>query len=192
MDLDQVLNRRRAYRALEDVEITQEMIEELAEAAALAPSCFNHQPWRFVFVHAREKLEKIFTAMARGNEWTQKASLIIAVCSAEDLDCVIKGRSYYLFDTGLATAQLILKATAMGLVAHPIAGYKENVVKELLCIPEEMTVITLVVVGKHTKEGIGHLSAEQQKSEEQRPPRLPREAFAWDNRYSVEKEQREE
>ncbi len=183
MDVKQVIYERRAYRSLESVEITEELIRDLAESAQLTPSCFNNQPWRFVFAHAPEVLKKLHGAMSRGNEWVQAASMIIAVFSREDLDCRIKGRNYYLFDTGMATAFIILRATELGLVAHPIAGYREDQVKEILGIPEDMQVITLVIVGEHS-EAIGPLLSEKQvESEKERPERLSLEEFAYVNGF---------
>jgi nitroreductase len=95
------------------------------------------------------------------------------VYSRKDLDCQLAGRDYYLFDTGMATAFLILRATELGLVAHPIAGYDEAKVKDLLDIPKDMTVITLVNVGRHSAT-VGKLLTEQQaQSEKSRPARKP-------------------
>jgi nitroreductase len=130
MDVKQAILTRRAYRSLEPVEITEELIRDLAESARLTPSCNNNQPWRFVFVHDPEVLKKLHGALSKSNAWVQAASTIIAVFSREDLDCRIRGRNYYLFDTEMATAFIILRATELGLVAHPIAGYDEGAVKE--------------------------------------------------------------
>ena len=181
MNVKQTIQARRAYRSLEPVEITEELIRDLAESARLTPSCFNNQPWRFVFAHDPEVLKKLHGAMSRGNDWVQAASMIIAVFSREDLDCRIKGRNYYLFDTGMATAFIMLRATELGLVAHPIAGYREDQVKEILDIPEDMRVITLVIVGQHSETISPLLSEKQVESEEERPERLPLEEFAYVN-----------
>ncbi len=181
MDVKQAIQTRRAYRSLEPVEITEELIKDLAESARLAPSCNNNQPWRFVFAHDPGVLKKLHGALSRGNRWVQAASMIIAVFSRDDLDCRIKGRNYYLFDTGMATAFLMLRATELGLVAHPIAGFNEDAVKEILGISEDMQVIALVNVGKHS-ETIGPLLSESQaEREKQRPERLPLEEFAYVN-----------
>ena len=183
MDVKQAIRTRRAYRSLEPVGITEKLIGDLAESARLSPSCFNNQPWRFVFAHAPEVLKKLHGAMSRGNDWVQAASMIIAVFSREDLDCRIKGRNYYLFDTGMATAFIMLRATELGLVAHPIAGYREDQVKEILGIPEDMQVITLVIVGQHS-ETMGPLLTEKQvESEKERPERLSLEEFAYVNGF---------
>jgi len=181
MNVKQAIQTRRAYRSLEPVEITEELVRDLAQSAQLAPSCFNSQPWRFVFAYDPDILKKLHGAMSKGNKWVEAASMIIAVFSKKDLDCLIKGREYYLFDTGMATAFIMLRATELGLVAHPIAGYKEDAVKEILGIPEEMTLITLLIVGKHA-DTIGPLLSDKQVDwEMSRPERLPLEEFAYAN-----------
>jgi len=186
MNVREAIEERRAYRSLDDVEITDELIKDLAECANLSASCFNKQPWRFVFVHDKEILKKLHEALSQGNEWAHFASMIVAAFSRKDLDCLIKEREYYLFDTGMATAFLILRATELGLVAHPIAGFSEKKAREILGIPEEMRLITLVIIGKHSQEIHSILSEKQVESEKSRPERLPFEKFASINTYEEE------
>ncbi|GAB4221291.1 MAG: nitroreductase family protein [Spirochaetota bacterium] len=183
MKLQEAIEARRAFRSLAPVTITETMVSELAKAASLAPSCYNNQPWRFVFVYEPGKLDEVKKALAKGNEWALKASMIIAVFSKEKDDCVLKNRIYHHFDTGMATALLLLKATELGLVAHPIAGYDEEAVKKACAIPDEFTVITLIIIGK--KDGIIHddLTEWQKESEKSRPPRKPLEEFSFHNVY---------
>jgi len=184
MELQDVVNARRAYRSLDPVEITDEIIRSLGQAAILAATCFNNQPARYVFVTDPKVLHEVQGAMTKGNAWTQQASMIIAVFSHVDYDCKPKGREYYLFDTGMQTAQLILKATDLGLVAHPIAGYDEDKVKAILGIPEEMRVITLVIVGKKSDTISPLLDEGQIEREKKRPERLPQEKFVAMNRFN--------
>lgn len=183
MDVKKAINKRRAYRSLESVKITDELIKDLAESAQLAPSCMNKQPWNFIFIHDREQLERIFTTLSSGNKWVEKASLIIGVFSKPENDCIIGERLYYLFDTGMATAFIILRATELDLVAHPIAGFKEEEAKKVLGIPEEMSLITLVNIGKHSKEINPVLSEPMKLGEKQRPPRKKLEKFVFLNFY---------
>lgn len=171
LEVKKAIETRRAYRALEPIDITDELIRDLASSAQLAPSCFNYQPWRYVFVRDAKTLTKIFEFMSSNNEWTRAASMIIAVYSEKSLDCTLPGRDYFLFDTGMATAFIILRATEKGLVAHPIAGYKHDEVKGLLGIPREMTLITLVIVGKHSATATTLLTDKQVQIEKHRPIR---------------------
>ncbi len=170
MDVKDAIKKRRAYRAFEPVEITDDIIEQLATAAQLTASCFNNQPWRYVFVRDKGMLEKMHAALSKGNEWAKKSSTIIAVFGKKENDCLIKEREYYLFDIGMATSALILQAVELGLVAHPIAGYSPEKVKEVLGIPEENMVITLVIVGKKSDDLSG-LAGHQLESEKARPER---------------------
>nr|MDO8098836.1 nitroreductase family protein [Candidatus Njordarchaeota archaeon] len=181
MDVKQAIHERRAYRSLEPVTVTDELVRELAEAAALAPSCNNFQPWRYVFVYEPDILKKLHATYSKGNEWMRASSMIIAVFSKKELDCVLDERIYYLFDTGMATAFLILRATELGLVAHPVAGYDEKKVKEILCIPKDTRLITLINIGKHSTTVSPVLSEKQKSGEKQRPKRLPFEKFAYIN-----------
>ena len=120
MDVCQAIQERRAYRSLSPVEISDDLIEDLAHSAQLAPSCFNNQPWRFVFVRDPKLLERMHEALSSGNIWAHAASLIIAVFSKPEDDCIIRNRIYHQFGCGLATGFLILRATELGLVAIPL------------------------------------------------------------------------
>ena len=183
MNVKEAIEKRRAYRSLDPVDITDELIKDLAESAQIAPSCMNKQPWRFVFVQDKEQLEKLFTTLSKTNKWIERASMMIAVFSKQDLDCIINKRIYYLFDTGLATAFIMLRATELGLVAHPIAGFNEKEAKEILGIPEEMRLITFVNVGIHSDKINLNLTENMKLGEKQRPPRKALSEFSYLNKY---------
>lgn len=183
MDVKEAIKKRRAYRSLDPAEITDELIKDLAESASLSCSCFNKQPWNFVFVYDKDKLKEMHEALSEGNKWAYHASMIIGVFSKEELDCVVAERKYFLFDTGMAVGLMMLRATELGLVAHPIAGFNENKAKEILNIPPEMRLITLVIVGKHSDEIKSELSEDMAKGEKQRPPRKSFDEFTWINEY---------
>jgi nitroreductase len=184
MDVKNAIETRRAYRSLAPATITEEIITELSRAASLAPTCNNFQPARFVFVHDPEMIKKLHPALAHHNDWIKAASKIIAVFSKKDMDCFMTdGREYYLYDTGTQVAFLILRTTELGLVAHPVAGYDPKMVKEILGIPEEFTLITLVNVGKHS-DAIGPLLTDKQAAiEKERPERLPFDQVFFRNKY---------
>lgn len=189
MDVKEAIEKRRAYRSLAPTEITPALIEELGRAAQIAPSCFNNQPFRAVFVYEPEMLEKMRVVFSKGNEWCYAASLIIAVLSKKEYDCVIHDREYYLFDVGQATAFLILRATELGLVAHPIAGYSPKRTREVLGIPDDVAVVTLVLVGRHADTPSPVLSENQLQAEVGgRPERKPLSEIIFHNRYPAEGE----
>ncbi len=136
-----------------------------------------------MFVWDPAMLEKMKPAFNKGNAWCHADSMIVAVFTEKEEDCIIKDREYFLFDTGMQTAFMILRATELGLVAHPIAGYNPELVRQTLGIPERMTVITLVNVGKHADTISPVLSPQQVEWEMNRPERLPLEQVAFFNCY---------
>ncbi|MCB5230425.1 MAG: nitroreductase family protein [Candidatus Cloacimonas sp.] len=184
MELQVALEKRRAYRSLAPVTITNNDIEQLAKAAQLAPSCFNKQPWRFIFIRDESVLKELHSALSKGNEWIHKASMMIAVFSKKEFDCTLSDREYYLFDTGMASAILMLKATELGLVAHPIAGYNQKKAKEILGIPEDLKLITFINVGKLSDCLDESLNERQIEEEKQRPKRDELSEFIYYDKYS--------
>ncbi len=181
MTVRDAIEKRRAYRSLAPADVGDELVSDLVECASLAPSCFNNQPWRYVFVRDPEALERVFGALSKGNVWATAASMIVGVASRADLDCQIAGREYFLFDTGMATAFIILRATELGLVAHPIGGFSEKKAKAAMSVPEDMRLITLVIVGKHSEEIGPLLSEEQAEVEPRRPERKPAAEISFDD-----------
>lgn len=175
MNVKDALEARRAYRALAPVEITDELVKELGTAAQLMPSCFNNQPWKFVFVRSKEALAGVHAALSAHNDWVKKASLIIAAFARKENDCVVKEREYYLFDLGQAVAAIQLRAAELGLVAHPIAGFDNEKVRLALGIPEGNTVLTIVNVGKKSADLEGLTPPQAAQETGPRPARLPLE-----------------
>lgn len=162
MDVRKAIKTRRAFQKLEAIKINESILKKLAEAAQIAPSCFNNQPWRYYFITESNILKDFFQVYSKGNEWAENASLVIVVYTEKEMDCIIRDREYYLYDTGIASGFIMLQATELGLVAHPIAGYSPRKVRKILNIPDKMQVINLIIVGKHPDNAV----------EQDRPPRI--------------------
>ena len=164
-DILRPIQERRARRGLSERQVPEDVQRRLMEAATLAPSCFNNQPWRFLVLNRRESLEKARSFLAGGNYWAERAPMIVGVVTNRELDCDLDGgREYALFDCGLAVQNMILQATAEGLIAHPIAGFKAPELREAFGIDESMVLITLVIIGypgatEHLSEK--HIASEQ-------------------------------
>ena len=182
MELREAIEKRSAVRAFKAYEIEDEDIRDMAYLASRAPSCANNQPWNFVFVRDREKLASLHQALTGGNYWAKNASVIVAVFSKKESDCMVAGRDYYLLGTGMALAHLMLAAVAKGLAAHPMAGFDEKQAKDSLHLPEDMQLITLVAVGKQSDD-LSSLSEKHKTSETQRSARKSFEEFAWVDEY---------
>lgn len=173
MEVHEAIILRRARRVLDPSRpISDEVIDALVEAMRLSPSCFNNQPYRPIFVHGKEALESLKAVLAKGNEWATNATLIIVIASKPTDDCIIGDRQYFLFDCGLAIGEMMLRATELGLIAHPIAGFNPKRTRELLGIPDEYTVISFIICGyPGTDDSL--LSEKQKEAELVRPERKP-------------------
>jgi nitroreductase len=173
LDVAEAVRTRRARRAISERPVEDDKIEALIEAARLSASCFNNQPWRIVLCKGQEALAKAKETLSKGNVWATKAPLILIVSAKPPDDCQLSDkRDYFLFSTGLAIGQLELRATELGLLAHPIAGYDPLKAKAIFGIPEENVVITCVIVGyPGTDDSL--LSDKQKEAEKVRPERKP-------------------
>lgn len=182
----EAIGNRRARRALSDQTIDRKTSEILLDAAHLAPSCSNNQPWRLIPVDDPATLAEVREHLTRGNYWARQAPLIVVVASRVDLDCRLPdGRTYALFDCGLSSMNLMTQATKMGLVAHPIAGFRQAPLKESLGIPSDYAVITLIVVGRPSDDLSG-LSENHRAAEIGRRERKPLDQIVSWNRFSFD------
>jgi nitroreductase len=77
MDVTQAVHERRAFRSLLPADVSDDLVRDLARHAQLAPSCFNNQPVRFVFVRDPAALEALRPALSGGNRWAHDVSLIV-------------------------------------------------------------------------------------------------------------------
>jgi nitroreductase len=122
--------------------VEPEKIEQVLEAARLAPSARNLQPWRFVVVQGDEAIDELVQgAFPDSNQVMKEAPLLIVICAKQEEDVTVDGKPYYLFDAGLAVENMLLAATDLGLVTHPILMFDENEVRKILGIPDDYRVV---------------------------------------------------
>jgi len=172
MDVMEAVRRRRALRALETRPIEEDKVRKMVEAMRLAPSCNNNQPWRAVLCTG-EALDRVKECLDKGNAWATRAPLIIVVSAKPSEDCrQNEGRDYYQFGCGLGVAQLILQATELGLIAHPISGFNPVRTRAALGIPADYVVIAYVVCG-YPGDDESLLSDWQKERQRVRPERKP-------------------
>lgn len=80
--------------------------------------------------------------------WATTTPAIPVVTSEPSLDCRLNdGRGYCQFSTGLTVGQMLLRATELGPIAHPIAGYDPGKAMEVRGIPDDHVIITAIICG---------------------------------------------
>ncbi|MBS1262712.1 MAG: 5,6-dimethylbenzimidazole synthase [Calditrichaeota bacterium] len=144
-----LLHKRRATRAIRTDPLPDDVIGRLVGAVRLTPSCANNQPWRFLFIRTEQDRAKASEAFTGGNlAWAPRAPLIVVGSANRDNDCKHDdGVTYHLFDTGMAVMNLMLEATALGLVARPMAGWKPELLREQFEFAADDDLVVMLAIG---------------------------------------------
>lgn len=139
-----------------EVSFASQMIEEdkiytLFEAARLAPSSMNIQPWRYVYITPGcTTYESVLLSLNETNQhWAKNAPLIIIsfIQKSYEFNNTIKENNYAMHDVGMANAFLMLQARYMGLFTHPMGGFQPRKIVEYLQIPAPFEPILVIAVG---------------------------------------------
>jgi len=134
-----------------DQPVRREQLVALLEAARWAPSCFGDQPWRYlVWDRFRDvsRWQQAFECLAEGNQvWAKNAPLLMLSIVAPNFGHNNQPNRWAQYDTGAASENLCLQATALGLVAHQMGGFDSDQAKARFNIPADYTCMAMIAVG---------------------------------------------
>jgi nitroreductase len=156
MTLSEIILKRRSIRKFLDKPVEREKIEACLEAARLAPSADNVQPWRFIVVddpEVRKRLaEAAFSGVYRLCRFAARAPVVIVILAHPDvvankLGKAVQGTQYYLLDIGIAGEHFVLAATELGLGTCWIGWFSKRGVRKLFSIPKKYDVVALIALG---------------------------------------------
>ncbi len=160
-----LIQKRRSIRSFLDKEVEPEKRELLIEAALRAPSSRGLNPWEFIVVSDRELLEKLSRAKTLGSAFLKNAPLGIVVCADPEKSDV------WVEDTSIASIFIHLAAESIGLGGcwiqirkrmHNDSMTSEEYVKEVLNIPDNLKVESIVAVGYPDEKKPPHSKEELQ------------------------------
>ena len=148
--IEALLYRRWSPRAMSGEALGDEEVETLFEAARWAPSCFNEQPWRFLFARRDgPHWQDFFDLLAEGNRrWAGNAALLVVVVSRRTFEHRDAASRTHYFDTGAAWQCLALQGSALGLVVHAMAGFDHEAARAKLAIPGNYRVEAMIAAGR--------------------------------------------
>lgn len=151
MSLLDIIRKRYSCRSYQEKEIEQEKLDKIFEAARLAPSAKNLQDWRFVVVRDREIKAKI-AALTNREPIFEKAGAIIVACSNKEyiMQC---GQAVGPIDVSIALEHISLQAAELGLGTCWIGSFNAEKTKQILEIPEDVTIIELMAIGYPAEQG---------------------------------------
>ena len=146
--LDLIIKRWSA-RAMSGRRLDQKILNQLFEAAKWAPSCYNVQPWRFVYAHKGSTAwQKMYDLQVDFNKkWTINSSVLVLVISYKLFPWNKEPNHTHSFDTGSAVQNMCLQATSLNLVIHGMAGFDYDKARKEFKIPNNYNIEAMYAIG---------------------------------------------
>ncbi len=148
--LHDLVARRWSPRVFADRPVPEAALHSVLEAARWAPSSFNEQPWRLI-VATRDNAEdyqRLLACLVPGNQdWAKSAPVLMITVAAMAFERNGKANRHAYHDVGLASAQLALQATDLGLSVHFMAGFDADAVRATFAVPEGFEPVAAVALG---------------------------------------------
>jgi nitroreductase len=148
--IEELLKRRWSPRAFADRPVEPEKLLSLWEAARWAASTANQQPWYFIVATKADGAEyaRLLSCLRENNQqWASRAPVLMVSVAKLAFDANGQPNRHAFHDVGLAVANLILQATALGLGVHQMAGIYPDRVRELYGVPDGFEPVAGIVLG---------------------------------------------
>ena len=148
--IHELLRRRWSPRAFSDRQVGPATLRSLLEAARWAPSSYNEQPWSFIVATKQDPAEyaPLLSCLVEGNiQWAQHAPVLMVSVARLSFEENGKANRHAFHDVGLAAANLVTQATALGLGVHQMAGIFPDKIRELYGIPEGYEAVAGLALG---------------------------------------------
>lgn len=161
MSVRKIITQRRSIRRYLDKSVEREKILLCLEAARLAPSADNVQPWRFLVIDDKElknRLTKeIFSGIYSISKFAAKAPILIMILARLDIIANRIGKQiqnvhFYLIDSGIAGEHIVLQAEELGLGTCWIGWFNSRKARKVLNIPRKYKIVSLLSMGYYEKK----------------------------------------
>lgn len=170
--VDDVFINRNSPRAMSGEAISHEELLSLFEAARWSASCFNGQPWRFVYAK-RDSVhwQRFIDCLVEFNQsWCKNAAALIVLVSKDDFEHNNQPNTHHTFDSGAAWQSLALQGSMNGLVVHGMAGFDKEKAAKAVHLPEGHTVEIMIAVGKPGPVDVLPEDMQEKEAPSQRKP----------------------
>ena len=162
MSFLELARKRSSVRKFKDIPVEKEKLEAVLEAARIAPSAVNYQPWHFI-VAMEEFRKKV--AGTYHNPFIQSAPVIIVACVDHNKAWRrADGKGHGDIDAAIAIDHLMLEAAEQGLGTCWVCGFDSMQCHKLLKLPASMEIIALIPVGYPSED----VSVDVQRHDRQR------------------------
>lgn len=162
-DLLKFFEQRQSVRSYSNKAVEKEKLIRCIEAARIAPSASNAQPWKFIIIDNYELKEKVarntYNELVSFNKFTHQAPVLVVVVRERAnfmsiIGQTIKKNEFPLIDIGISAIQFCLQASAEGLGTCIIGWFSEKKIKQLLNVPRNKTIALVISVGYPASEEI--------------------------------------
>jgi len=156
MTLKDLITTRQSVRRYSEKPVEPEKLDICLEAARLAPSASNSQPWKFIVVNQEplrsEVAKATFSDIQLINKFTLQAPVMIVIVVEKAklitrLAMQVKNKEWPLIDIGIAAEHFCLQATELGLGTCMIGWFGEEKIRKLLNIPKDKSIGLVISAG---------------------------------------------
>jgi nitroreductase len=149
-EIEPLFLRRWSPRAMSGEPLSEEELLRVFEAARWAPSTYNEQEWRFLYARRDTPQWPLFLGllMEANQAWCSRAAVLAVLIARKTFNRNGRPNPVHLVDAGSAWENLALQATAMGLVAHGMAGFDFEKARSALRVPEHFAVAAMFALGR--------------------------------------------
>jgi nitroreductase len=146
MEFSELIRTRYSVRAYKPDPVEDEKLHQILEAARLAPTAANRQPFRILVIHTEGRQEELRRIYRRG--WFVAAPIILCACGVPDENWVrMDGKNYNDVDVTIAMDHLILAAADLGLGTCWVAAFDPGAAREVLNLPEGIEPVAFTPLG---------------------------------------------
>ena len=154
IDLKTIIQKRQSCRNFAGGTVSREAIDTCLEAACLAPSACNAQPWRFVVVDDPQHVAKVskYVQDSGMNRFAEGCSAFVVIVEGSQnlparVGSGLKNQKYSSIDIGIATAHFVLAATEQDIATCILGWFNEWGLKTLLNIPKMRRIRLVIAMG---------------------------------------------
>jgi len=167
--------------------VEEEKLEAIFEAARLAPSSMNEQPWLFVFTTKddRKYFDTFLGFLYEANRiWARNAYVLCIVMTRKVFSGNNSPNRHALYDTGMAVGNLLAQATSMGLYVHQMGGFSVEEVKKHFATGDLIEPVAMMAIG-YAGNGT-ELGEELRARDMKRRPRKELKEFVFRNELNTQ------
>ena len=146
MGFSEIAKKRYSVRKFKDMDVEKEIILQVLEAARIAPSAVNYQPWHFIILTDKNMISKVSEVYPA--KWLQYAPVIIVACGDHSQSWKRRdGKDHCDIDLGIAIDHITLEAADLGLGTCWVCAFDAQRCQEILDLPENFEAIALLPLG---------------------------------------------